>query len=632
MKSRFMRSRGKTEAIHFRVTVFPGLARQLELNFLPLSNPDPAVEYRARLERWRQVFQREEVVFRKLGNWRLVVVIAAAICAWLAFSQGALSVAWLLPPVGVFIGLAIYHERVVKRQEFARRAVAYYERGLDRLDDRWVGAGNSGERFRDPSHVYADDLDVFGRGSLFELLCTARTGAGEDALAGWLRSPATPEQVQLRQQAVEELRRRLDLREDLALLGEDIRIGVHADRLAAWGTAPPVAFPKWSRATALLLSSAAVLTFAIYMAHRLPLSPFLAILLIELALTYLLRHQTEQAVGAAAVPGRELKLFSLLLDRLERETFQSPCLVAIRAELTTEGLPASRQIARLRRWINLLEQSHHMLLRLIAPVVLWVPQCAMGIEAWRRADGPYIGQWIAATGELEALCALAAYAYEHPEATWPELLDGSRKSFDADDLRHPLMSVRRCVPNNVHLGLDGQLLIVSGSNMSGKSTLLRAVGLSSVLAWAGAPVPARRLSLAPLAVGASLRTVDSLQDGRSRFYAEITRLRQIMDLTAGNRPVLFLLDELLSGTNSHDRRIGAEALVRGLVERGAIGMVTTHDLALATIVNSLPGRAVNVHFEDHLEDGQIRFDYKMRPGVVDHSNALELMRAVGLSV
>jgi DNA mismatch repair ATPase MutS len=177
-----------------------------------------------------------------------------------------------------------------------------------------------------------------------------------------------------------------------------------------------------------------------------------------------------------------------------------------------------------------------------------------------------------------------------------------------------------------------QALVISGSNMSGKSTLLRTVGTNAVLALAGAPVRAARLALSPLALGATLRVQDSLQDGASRFYAEITRLAQIVGLAAGERPLLFLLDEILAGTNSHDRRIGAEAIVRGLVARGAIGLVTTHDLALAAIADALAPAGENVHFADHLEDGRIAFDYLMHSGVVTKSNALELMRAVGLEV
>jgi DNA mismatch repair ATPase MutS len=204
--------------------------------------------------------------------------------------------------------------------------------------------------------------------------------------------------------------------------------------------------------------------------------------------------------------------------------------------------------------------------------------------------------------------------------------------FDGESLGHPLIAESRSVRNDVRLGAAPRAMIVSGSNMSGKSTLMRTIGTNVVLAQAGAPVRAKSLRLSPLAIGASIHILDSLQTGASRFYAEITRLRQIVELTKGELPLLFLLDEILSGTNSHDRLIGAEAVVKGLVERGAVGVVTTHDLALTRIVETLNGRAANVHFEDHLENGRMIFDYKMRPGVVQRSNALELMRSVGLEV
>jgi DNA mismatch repair ATPase MutS len=232
---------------------------------------------------------------------------------------------------------------------------------------------------------------------------------------------------------------------------------------------------------------------------------------------------------------------------------------------------------------------------------------------------------------MEALSALASYAYEHPDDPFPEFT-GDTPWFDGQALGHPLLPEIRSVRNDVRLGAGLRVLIVSGSNMSGKSTLLRTVGTNTVLAMAGAPVRARSLRLSPLAVGASIRVMDSIQGGSSRFYAEITRLRHLVDMTRGPLPLLFLLDELLHGTNSHDRRIGAEAVVRTLVDRGAIGLITTHDLALVHIAEALAPRGANVHFEDHLENGRISFDYRMREGVVEKSNALELMRSIGLDV
>jgi len=234
-------------------------------------------------------------------------------------------------------------------------------------------------------------------------------------------------------------------------------------------------------------------------------------------------------------------------------------------------------------------------------------------------------------GEFEALSSLAGYAFEHPADPFPTIV-GQGPGVEGIGLAHPLLPAARVVANDVALGTDVRVLVVSGSNMSGKSTLLRTLGVNVVLALAGAPVRAQRMAVSPVALGATLRIQDSLQAGKSRFFAEITRLKQIVDLANGPIPVLFLLDELLAGTNSHDRRLGAAGIVQGLVDKGAIGLVTTHDLALAEVVSDLGVHARNVHFSDTFEEGQMRFDYRMREGVVRTSNALALMRSIGLEV
>jgi DNA mismatch repair ATPase MutS len=272
-----------------------------------------------------------------------------------------------------------------------------------------------------------------------------------------------------------------------------------------------------------------------------------------------------------------------------------------------------------------------LIVRLAGILVLWDVHLAHAIERWRRSSGPAVRRWLLAVGEMEALLSLAGYRHEHPDDVFPEFGDGP-SCFDGEALGHPLLADVVMVRNDVRLTGELGLLVVSGSNMSGKSTLLRTVGVNAVLAHAGAPVRARRLRLTPLGVGASIRTQDSLQAGVSRFYAEVTRLGAIVRRAHQPPPVLFLIDELLQGTNSHDRRIGAEAIVRALVQRGAIGLLTTHDLALAQIADALGARAANVHFADVIDDGRMCFDYRMRPGVVQKSNALAWIRSVGVDV
>jgi len=591
---------------------------------------DPHAEYTARLAARREAVARLVRREERISLLRLACMIAAAALAWIGIRGGVPSPAWALAPLAGFAVLVARHWDTTAARTRAERAVAFYRRGLDRLEGTWAGGGETGDRLRQPAHPYADDLDLFGQGSLFELLCTARTGAGEDTLAAWLLAPAPPDEIRARQVAVEELRPRIDLREDLALLGADVRTAVHPEALRAWASAPICLHAPWARYLAPLLAVAAVAGGILWaFGHWQPLAVVVAC---EALVALALRRRVQHVVHTVEQPGSDLRTLGELLARVERERFTAPRLIALRARLDTEGVAPSRQIARLRRCIDLLDARRNQLFAPIGWLLLWTTQLALAIEAWRAACGPHVADWLAAAGELEALCALGGYAGEHPQHPFPTIVEGAPQ-LDGRALGHPLLLASRCVPNDVRLGREApHVLVVSGSNMSGKSTLLRTVGLAAVLAQAGAPVPARALTLTQLAMGASIRLQDSLQAGTSRFYAEVTRVKQLVDLASGAPALLFLLDELFHGTNSHDRRIGSEAVVRGLLDRGAIGLVTTHDLAIAAVADDLAGRAANVHFEDQLTDGTMTFDYRVRPGVVTKSNALELMRAVGLEV
>ena len=614
---------------------------------------DPRLVYSRLLDQRRADIAWRERRHRALGYGRLAAVIAAAVVVWRALA-GHLSIVWIAIPIAVFAALVAIHDRLLRMLERRRRAQRFFERALARLDGKWAGTGEPGDRYLDPAHPYARDLDLFGPGSLFELLCTARTHIGEDTLARWLLAPAGPATARARQEAVDELRPRVDLREDLAVMAEEFRTGVDPVSLAAWGEAPALLERRglhgavWALTVLGVLGGWALVVYILSLLGAVRISERASILLCDVFLVVLavngtFLYRVHKRIGAVVTAveeaAHELKLLSEVLVRLERESFHSPLLAALRASLDTEGAPPSRRIGRLNRLMELLDSRDHVLVRLAEPFVLWTTHLAFAVEAWRRHSGPVVRRWLTATGEMEALCSLASHAFEHPDDPFPQFSEEGAL-LEAEAVGHPLIEEGCLVRNDVWIGgraPDGpRVLVVSGSNMSGKSTLLRTLGVNAVLAQAGAPVRARRLRMSPLAVGASIRVTDSLQGGVSRFYAEILRLRQILDETARpgpkGAPVLFLIDEFLHGTNSHDRRIGAEALVRGLVERGAIGLITTHDLALADIAVTLGERAANVHFEDRIVDGGIVFDYVMRPGVVRKSNAIELMRSVGLEI
>lgn len=590
----------------------------------------PAAEYRRRLEARQWEIRRLDNLHDRFSFIRLLLASSVVTMAWTAFSLQLISPWWMAVPIAVFAIVAVYHGRVLRARTNAQRAVEVTQRGLVRIEDRWMGGGQQGERFRSPDHIYAADLDLFGAGSLFELLSTARTRMGEDALAAWLLSGSPIEEIKARQTAVAELRGNLDLREALVVLGKDAAAGVHPEALLQWAEAPGEMGQAWLRWLAPLLMVLAIGAAVVWAVWGIFL-PLLGVAAVEGSLMYGMREQLPAVFSATEGAFENLDLLSGILARLEREEFRSTRLRTVQQALTSHAWKGSETIARLRVLVNWIDSRDNLFVKILDVPLMYSVQVALAAERWRARHGRAVRSWLEATGEMEALVSLAAYHYEHPADPFPEFVEGV-PCLHGEALGHPLIPATKCVRNDVRLDAETRAMLVSGSNMSGKSTYLRTVGVNTVLAMAGAPVRAQRLRLTPLQIGASIQVNDSLQEGSSRFYAEITRLRRIYDLAAERPPVLFLLDELLQGTNSKDRRIGAEGVLRGLLERGAIGILTTHDLALTEMGELPKGALRNVHFQDDLENGRMRFDFQLRAGVITKSNGLELMRSIGLKV
>ena len=589
----------------------------------------PADEYRARLTRLRASRDALSRRDRRFSYARLLVFVAAAVLA-IGWWRAVVPLWPVALSAVLFLALVQRHDRIVRALAAVIRSIDFYERGLARIEDRWVGGGEPGDRFRDDRHLYANDLDLFGHGSLFELLSIARTRAGEETLADWLKHPASPTEIHARQEAVTELTAALDLREALSLAGSDVRAAIDSDTLVAWAEGTAVLPRRWPRGVAATLTTMAAASGAYAIATG-SVGPFVAVVVAEALFSIPLRARVQQALHAAEGPARDLDVLAHVVACLEHADLATPRLTALQHELQTARDSASRAIRSLHRLVELHDWQHNQFFAPVAAAFLWGTHLAWAIEGWRRVHGLHVRAWLRTVGEFEALSSLSAYRYEHPGDTWPEIVEGAAQ-FEAKTIAHPLIAAARATPNDVWLTNDTRLLVVSGSNMSGKSTLLRTVGVNAVLAQAGAPVRSVDLRLTPLAIGATLRIQDSLQEGRSRFYAEITRIRELADVSNGPVPLLFLLDELFQGTNSHDRLVGAAGLLRSLIDRGGIGLITTHDLALTAIADDLSPRAANVHFEDRFEGGEIRFDYRLKPGPVTRSNAIALMRAVGLDI
>ena len=606
---------------------------------------DPLAEYHKRLNGYAGRIASENRRHIYLGNAKLAAIIAEIGGVWLVLAKHLFPAYWFLLPVAAYIALAIAHEFVLRAKNRAEVASAFYQRGISRIEDRWAGTGSTGDRFLERKDLYAEDLDIFGRGSLFELLSQARLPMGEDRLAEFLCAPPELSEILERQQMVAELRDSLELREYLAVTGEALRPRLDPQSLITWAESSPLLPAGLWRAVAAFLSLAALATITLYLANRV-YYPLLAVLVIEILFRRWLRPGAESAMHGVSCNAEGLLLFAQILARFEGENFSALPLQAMSAQLRGDtGEPhharASQAIKKLARIVAWIDGEHSLVGHLAEVPFLYSIQVAYVAEAWRRQYGRHLRAWAAAAGEMEALLSLAGYAYEHPQDPFPKFGPATDPAvaprFHGEQLGHPLIPAARCVRNSVSLDAATPVLLVSGSNMSGKSTFLRTVGINAVLAMAGAPIRGASLQLSPLAIGTRIRSGDSLQEGRSNFYTEILHIRRVFDLLRqSERPLLFLFDELLEGTNSHDRRIGAQSLLEALLKHGAIGIVTTHDLALteigATIVTTIGAPLRNMHFADQVRDGKMFFDYQLRDGIVTKSNALELMRLVGLDM
>jgi MutS domain V len=513
----------------------------------------------------------------------------------------------------------------------ASRLEQFYRRSVERINGNWAGSGASGEEFSDPAHVYSSDLDVFGEGSLFELLCTVRTANGKRGLADYLLNTPPIEEIVSRQEAVRELQARVDLQERIAVLGEFEFLESKWETFAEWLDSPPFPFDRRVRAAAFITSALFAIVFLGGMSGLIPwkaVGTWMAPLVgIHSAVGLFYRARVNQTAAWLRPVSVETQVLREGLRLMEETPFQSAKL----RRIADRARNSSRSVRKLERLLSALNERNKEWFYAPSLLLLVGTQLCMAIEDWRIENGAALRIWLDAWAEFEALSALANYAYENPENTFP-VFSSDGAAFEAAALGHPLLSGESCVPNDVRLNADCRFFIVSGSNMSGKSTLLRAIGLNAVLAFAGAPVRARALQLSRLSICASLSVVDSLLNGKSKFLAEMDRLRQSLEAAMKGTPVLFLIDEILSGTNSHDRRIASEAVVRTLIDRGAIGALSTHDLALSEIAEISELHGINMHTGSKDGGGPLDFDFTLKPGAANETNALAIAKMAGVPI
>jgi hypothetical protein len=617
-----------------------------------VTSPSPSPQSRAELYRTRALeFERRAEALsarsKFYSNLRGLSFGVAAISAVFALLGRNLAVSGPLTALGavLFLALVALHARIIAQEDDAQRWARVNRDAEARCSGRWRGLPEDGARFATEPHPYASDLDLFGHASLFQRISVAHTRFGQDALAAYLKSPAELADILRRQEAVRALAPELELRQRLEALSFAVQLPQSPQRkdkprdppdpepLLAWAESTPLLGDKpWLAVVARVLPAFTLLALAFGSALGLGPAIWATPLLVQVFLIFYTRDATSSVFAAVSSTEGAFLRYGGMLALLESLTPKAELLDRMKGRITSGGLSPSAAMNEFRRKVGWFDLKHNGLIHpAVNMLLLWDIQCVLALENWQRRAGGTVRQWFSTLGELEALSSLAGLAHDEPEYTFPEVVS-EPLMFVATALGHPLIDAPARVTNDVSLPGPGTALLVTGSNMSGKSTLLRAMGLGAVMAMAGAPVCAKQLKLARCAVRTSIRVSDSLESGVSHFYAEISKLKAVVDATTEGQPVLFLLDEILHGTNSRERQIGARWVMSKLLQRGAIGAVSTHDMELCRLDAELMQRVTLVHFRENVENGRMTFDYKVRPGAVTAGNALRLMQLIGLDV
>jgi ABC-type multidrug transport system fused ATPase/permease subunit len=609
-----------------------------------------------RIRRADQVYQQRSAYFRELrdrcmtqSRWlmhaRAIAFVGFAASALWASERGLPSgLPWLalaLALLAAFFALIILHNEVSQRCDWHDRRSKLNDEGLARLARDWEALPEADTAAADPGHPFAEDLDVFGRASLFSLLGTVATPPGRHTLRSWLLEPATPPTVGERQAAVTELATLVDIREEITLRGRTIPQLSEAkiEKFLAWAESDPWLSSRFHVVwMARLLPLVTLALIALNIAGRVPYVAWMASIVVNLAFTFHFAKRIHSTFDRAFARESAFQAYAGIFRTLSTTPFEAPTLVRLQRMMTSDEISAHEQMKRLHGLEGLAAVRYAMLHGVIQALTLWDFHVLVRVERWQSRAGRYARRWLAALGEADALAALAGLRFDHSDWVFAQMIEDGAPVVEATDLGHPLLRDDVRIDNDVKLGPPGRFLFVTGSNMSGKSTLLRAIGTNVVLAGAGAPVCASSMRLPPLRLATSMRVHDSLQQGLSQFMAELQRLKGVVEAAReverdGKATLLYLLDDIFQGTNTEERRIAARKVVTRLLAAQTIGAVTSHDLNLAD-TPVLSAARVAVHFSETIEQGadgpKISFDYKLRPGIATSRNALKLLEIVGL--
>jgi len=588
-------------------------------------------------EKRKQDFSQKLAEARKklanLAQLRLLIFLLAAFLAgYSIYSNRGEYALYALVPILFFLFLVIIYQRLVKNTAYLENMVNINQTSLQRLAWQWPNFLEKGEQYAQPEHPYSTDLNIFGRGSLFQYINSTVTFDGEKALTDLLKGQEDPASIGERQESVKELSGALAWRQHFQATGMEAEVKKeNTAELIAWAKDQQVGvvFPD----LLLLLPGITLLLFLLYYLQYLPLPLPLALVAIQFGILLYTRKKIHHEFDRTQMAADRLKQYAAVLKCIEDANFKSSRLRRLQESLSGDHRTASLKIKALAGIVELTQfrYSQPIVYFPVNTVLLWDLFTAKKLAAWKNSSGTFLETWINVISEVEVLACLAGLAHDNPGWAYPEITADS-PYFIASSLGHPLIKPEHRVCNDVTLSLPGTALIITGSNMSGKSTLLRTVGLNLVLAYAGAPVCAAAMKAAYLPIYSKMQVTDDLSQGVSTYYAELTRIKMVIDAARSGESIIYLLDEIFKGTNSKDRILGTKAIIRMLSDLPSLGMLTTHDLELAALADENPRLIKNYHFDDQIENDKISFDYKLKTGVSTSTNAIALMKMVGIDV
>ncbi|MDQ2087268.1 hypothetical protein RBH29_12620 [Herbivorax sp. ANBcel31] len=594
-------------------------------------------EYTMRKNKYFSQFKEEKKKYDKLSNLRLMVfggIILGGV--FIYYNYSILGAGIILCSIISFIYLVLQHEEVKKKKEMSYALMNVNQKSLDRINGKWKKSTNKGELYVDVNHQYSYDLDVFGHASLYQWISEAFTYTGKHFLKNVLINPVKKiEEIRKRQSSILELADNLDWRQNFLASGSFIKNeNKSPESLIKWAEKITRLFEKtWVRVGIKMMSTVTVLSILFtFLIHVYFIYLAFGMLFIN-AILFLLELKYYSNVFEVAIKNKNtISVYKDLLNKIENESFKSEYINEIKSNLLdSKKNSTSKQIKKLSIIVEMMSLKYSNVFYLIINLFfLWDYHCIVALEKWKRKSGKNIRKWVEGIGKFEELLSFSNIPYENSKWAIPKFVE-KKHTFLAKEMGHPLLHPEERICNNLSINGFGNILLITGSNMSGKSTLLRTVGINLVLAYSGAPVCAKDFTCSVMDVYTSMRVNDNLEKKISSFYAELLKIKTIVEAANKDNSILFLLDEIFRGTNTKDRHLGAKAVLKKLGQIGAIGLVSTHDLELGELEEDKEINVKNYHFTEKYINEKIIFDYKLYPGISKTTNAIYLMKMVGIS-